>query len=390
MGFRLVSDEIRVSLDPLTDPAALKREWLELQPRSDHSFFQSWTWIGCWLRMLPSSICPLVLRATCGGTVVGLGVFIQHRTLRHGFVASTGLHLHETGRAELDQLTIEHNGLLVDRAIANDIIASSVDYLVGLHHFDELHFPGVAGHYLDICAKASSHLDVKKTLPLHTVDLVKAADEGYERLLSNNTRQQIRRAMRLYGGASLSYSVAENEEQALAFLADLQRLHQASWTARGKPGAFANPVFTAFHTRLVREAFARDEIEIAKVSSERGLLGYLYNFRKNGHVYSYQSGFHYEQDNRLKPGLVSHRLAIDHSLRLALDHRLTAGDAVYDFLAGDDRYKRSLGTNCGRLLWLTLQERRLSFSLERKLRAAKRCALKIWGDPAANRIEAAR
>lgn len=392
MEFRLVSDEIRVSLDPLTDPVALKRDWLGLQPRSDHSFFQSWTWIGCWLQMLPSSIRPLVLRATCGGTVVGLGVFIQHRTIRHGFVASTALHLHETGRADFDQLTIEHNGLLVDRAIANDIIASSVAYLVGLHHFDELHFPGVTGHYLDICAKASSHLEVKKTLPLHTVDLVKAADEGYERLLSNNTRQQIRRAMRLYGGASLSYSVARNEEQALAFLADLQRLHQASWTARGKPGAFANSVFAAFHTRLVREAFARGEIEIAKVSSERGLLGYLYNFSKNGHVYSYQSGFDYEDDNRLKPGLVSHRLAID--------HRLAAGDAVYDFLAGDDRYKRSLGTHCGRLYWLTLQERRLSFSLERRLRAAKQLALKIWGNfapnrpapnrPASNRIEAAR
>ena len=369
----LVADEIRIALEPLTDPATLKREWLGLQRRSDHSFFQSWTWIGCWLQMLPSSIRPLVLCATCGKTVVGLGVFIQHRTIRHGFVVSKGLHLHETGRDDLDQLTIEHNGLLVDREIANDIIVKSVDYLVGLHHFDELHFPGVPRQYLAICAKASSHLEVKKTLPLHTVDLAKAADGGYERLLSKNTRQQIRRAMRLYDGASLAYSVAEDEDQALAFLADLQRLHQAYWTARGKPGAFANPAFTAFHTRLVRKALARNEVEIARVSSDRGLLGYLYNFRKNGHVYSYQSGFNYEEDNRLKPGLVSHRVAIEHCL--------AAGDAVYDFLAGDDRYKRSLGTHGGQLFWLTLQERRLSFSLERRLRAAKRFALGIWKKP---------
>jgi CelD/BcsL family acetyltransferase involved in cellulose biosynthesis len=90
-------------------------------------------------------------------------------------------------------------------------------------------------------------------------------------------------------------------------------------------------------------------------------------------VYSYQSGFNYEEDNRLKPGLVSHRVAIEHCL--------AAGDAVYDFLAGDDRYKRSLGTHGGRLFWLTLQERRLSFSLERRLRAAKRFAVGIWKKP---------
>ncbi|MGZ9042781.1 MAG: GNAT family N-acetyltransferase, partial [Allosphingosinicella sp.] len=154
---------------------------------------------------------------------------------------------------------------------------------------------------------------------------------------------------------------------------DLQRLHQAYWTARGKPGAFANPVFTVFHTRLIREALSRKEVEIARISSEKGVIGYLYQFRKNGRVYSYQSGFHYEDDNRLKPGLVSHRLAIEHSL--------SAGDAVYDFLAGDDRYKRSLGTDAGQLFWLTLQKRRLAFFLERGLRAAKRLALGIRKTP---------
>ena len=372
-----VSEEIRVSLDPLTDLAGLERDWLQLQPRSDPSFFQSWTWIGCWLTTLPASICPLVLRAICGESTVGLGVFVPHRTIRHGFVVSKGLYLHETGRAEFDHMTIEHNGLLVDREGANAIIAKSIDSLIGLNQFDELHFSGVPYPYLDLCAKTSSHLEVKKTLPLHSVDLVKAAEAGYERLLSKNTRQQIRRAARLYEGglssASLSYSIARDEDQAMVFLSDLQRLHQAYWRARGKAGAFANPFFTAFHNRLVREALSRKEVEIAKISSENGLIGYLYQFRKNGHVYSYQSGFHYEQDNRLKPGLVSHRLAIEHSL--------SAGDRVYDFLAGDDRYKRSLATDGGQLFWLTLQKRRLAFSLERGLRAGKQLALGIWRKP---------
>ena len=64
-------------------------------------------------------------------------------------------------------------------------------------------------------------------------------------------------------------------------------------------------------------------------------VGYLYNFVHEGRVLSYQSGFRYEDDARLKPGLVSHALCVEGHL---------GGDAaVYDFLAGDARYKASLG-----------------------------------------------
>lgn len=358
--------DIRVALDPLTDLATLERDWRDLQRRSDYSFFQSWTWIGCWLRMLPASIRPRILRAHRGAMLVGLGVFIPHRTIRHGFVVSRGLHLHETGRARFDQLTIEHNGLLVERTDAPAILARSLEHLIRLPHIDELHFPGVPSSYLDLCARTSCQLEVKKILPLHQVDLAAAARDGYQRLLSRNTRQQIGRAMRLYDAASLSYRVAEDPDQALVFLADLQRLHQACWTARGQPGAFANPFFTAFHSRLIRTALPDRQVELARISAADGVLGYLYNFRQGGHVYSYQSGFDYPPDNRLKPGLVCHRLAIEHSL--------SAGATVYDFLAGDARYKRSLATHGAQLLWLTLQQPRLAFFLERGLRTAKRLA----------------
>lgn len=353
-----------VTLRPLTDPGALAQEWLALQARSDHSFFQSWTWIGCWLRMLPASIRPLVLRASVGDAVVGLGVLVPHRTVRHGLVVANGLHLHATGRAGLDQLTIEHNGLLVDRSGRDEIIAASVAHLAGLRRFDELHFPGVPDPYPDLCAQTSLRLDVSKTAPSHYVDLAAAAQGGYEPLLSKNTRQQIRRAVRLYGGDSLSYCVARDDDQATDFLDGLKRLHQAYWTARGRPGAFANPFFTRFHTTLLRAALPSGEVEIARIASAERTLGYLYNFKSRGHVCNYQSGFDYDPDNRLKPGLVSHALAIG--------HHLAEGCEVYDFLAGDDRYKRSLGTRTGRLFWLTLQRPRLSFALERALRSSYR------------------
>ena len=57
------------------------------------------------------------------------------------------------------------------------------------------------------------------------------------------------------------------------------------------------------------------------------VAGYLYNFVHRGWVAAYQSGFDFGDDaDRLRPGLVSHALAIEHYRR--------AGVRVYDFLGG--------------------------------------------------------
>ena len=72
---------------------------------------------------------------------------------------------------------------------------------------------------------------------------------------------------------------------------------------------------------------------------------------------SYQSGYHPGPDNRHHPGLVMHYLAIERAMR--------AGFQVYDFLAGEARYKRSLAAPGEALLWCRLQQPRLLFSFER-------------------------
>jgi len=80
-------------------------------------------------------------------------------------------------------------------------------------------------------------------------------------------------------------------------------------------------------------------------------------------VYSYQSGFRYENDPAVKPGLVSHYLAIE--------RHLTAGAAIYDFMAGATRHKQSLGTDRTMMLWATARRDRLRFRIEDALRALK-------------------
>lgn len=83
---------------------------------------------------------------------------------------------------------------------------------------------------------------------------------------------------------------------------------------------------------------------LLKISSNETTIGILYNFVHAGRSLAYQSGFAYQaQPSQAKPGLTCHARAI----RFASGH----GHDVYDFLAGDDRYKRSLADGSYRQIW---------------------------------------
>ncbi|MGE3546615.1 MAG: GNAT family N-acetyltransferase, partial [Kofleriaceae bacterium] len=62
----------------------------------------------------------------------------------------------------------------------------------------------------------------------------------------------------------------------------------------------------------------------------------------------------------MKPGYVLHAAAIEHAAKL--------GHSIYDFLAGDMRYKDNLSTDKGELWWACVQRKRARFLLEDRLR----------------------
>ena len=95
------------------------------------------------------------------------------------------------------------------------------------------------------------------------------------------------------------------------------------------------------------DGFPEGKADVLRVSAGAREIGYLYNFYYDNEVYAYQNGFEFDEDQRLKPGLVSHLLAFAHYRRL--------GARRYRFLAGDSRYKRTLSTGSYDLHWLVLE-----------------------------------
>jgi CelD/BcsL family acetyltransferase involved in cellulose biosynthesis len=333
---------ISLSLDPIGDLGALGHDWRALESRADHSFFQSWSWIGAWLELLPREVIPLAARFTCAGQTVGLGILVERHTRRYGLWRTVAYALNETGERALDSIFIEDNGWLMDRSFAAAILASAPQLLTEVlpQRRHEIVLSGVTGEYL-AAPGAGLATSIRMRRASFILDLT---GPGIARF-GKNTRYQIRKAMRDYGALGpLEAIAATSAGEAREYLGALSRLHQTHWRARGKPGAFAEPFFVAFHDRLIASAFERGEIELVRIRAGKHEIGFLYNFVHHGRVYAYQSGFDYALLPRGHPGLLCHWFAIER-------HR-AMGREAYDFLAGDNQLKRNLSSATAELFWI--------------------------------------
>jgi CelD/BcsL family acetyltransferase involved in cellulose biosynthesis len=359
---------IQVQLSAWPEPSELETHWLALEARSEPSFFTSWSWIGSWLASLPPARLPLVLSARRDGEIVGLALLGQQRGRRHGFVHIRSLHLNTSGDAVADAITIEYNSFLARRDDRAAVQQAMLDHLVDqVPDWDELYFPGMTQPPPGIDMAGDTRYRAEhKPVFLVELDRVRAKDGDYLGVLSQQARYQIRKSEKAFAKLGpIALDAAASTQQALAYLDALKALHQPYWIARGMPGAFASEFENRFHGRLVSSAFDRGEIQLLRVTLGEQVLGYLYNFVHRGHVYNYQTGIDYSLlEGSISPGLVCHARAVAYCA--------AAGLELYDFMAGDQRYKRTMSTCSSDLSWGVLQRERLRFRAEDALRDLKR------------------
>jgi len=352
--------------------------WKELEDRTgEPSVFLSRPWMGAWTEVFGASVRPeALLWRTASGEVVGCAL-VSVREQHVGPFAVRRAFLNATGE---NAVASEHNDLLALPAHRPEIVAALVERLLGLgvEELSLVRFKESGGE--EIVARWPTpvlSLDWSED-PFVDLEALRCEGAPYLSALSSNTRAQIRRSMRLYveEHGPLSIEAAPNVDVALAWLAELEKLHKERWGAQGLPGAFASEDVRRFHRLVIRGAWADPSAlstDLLKVRSGTTIIGLLYNLRRRGSVCFYQSGLAYSADNRLKPGLVAHALAAQ--------HYLDAGEREYDFLAGEPeatQYKRSLSTRSRRMLWSDLPAPTGRMRLIAGLRSLKRMSIDAW------------
>ncbi len=336
---------------PVGDLAVL---WRDLESRANCTFFLSWHWMSAWIAGLGGS--PPLLIGEVAGTLALMGFIVPYARRGAGVIRFRGARLHSTGRWDQDCIAIEYNGFLVDRRWEGRIEQEAIGWLLNQSKIaamrpQELHITAMLAQQRATWTPANTVVQIPNRKPSWRVDLagLRTAGSSYLESLSANTRQQIRRSMRLYNAAGgLSATWATDVPTALTYLDGLKELHQRQWQNRGHRGGFASSFFEDFQRRLISDALPNKSVELVRVSCGDTAIGYLYNLVWRDHVFAFVSGLRFPEDNRLKPGLVCHALCIEHHLQ--------HGAAVYDFMAGDFRYKASLGQPGPEFIYLLIQK----------------------------------
>ncbi len=334
---------LNIALESPPPRTTLAAWWRELETRATATFFTSWSWIGNWLSILPAHLQPQLLVARDGDAIVGLGLLIRGRARLLRVVPVSCWRLHSTGLVEFDSLTIEYNGFLTEEGRAVQIKDAMLDHLLTKTGVRRFEITKAEARFAELASAHQERGMLVRTVELasYTVDLneVRAQADGYIPLLSANTRSQVRRSLSGYRKlGEVTLTQARTAQEARDFLNALRALHAQKWEERGESSAFVNSrVAERFHDLLIEEAFDRGEIQLLRIAVGDTELGYLYNFVHRGRVVFYQSGFRTGLlDKQDRPGLVCHALAIEHNAR--------NGQHIYDFTAGDYRYKSSLAT----------------------------------------------
>ena len=361
---------VRITLSEPSDLAAVADRWQALEARAEPSFFQSWAWVGCLAEERFAD--PVLLSAEADGRTVALALFNRRRR----WLAPETLHLGESGAGALDCVFVEHNGPLLERGredLLPALLRAALQAPAGVTERParrRLVLSGIGEAQLRaaLAGAGGGHVCLVQTRPAPLVDLagLRRSGAGFLHGLSANTRYQLRRSARRYGGSgALAIQRPATLEQAWAFLDGLAALHQATWQRRGLPGMFAAPAFLRFHRTLLARTLPRGELDLLRVTAGERVVGYLYNFRFRGRVLAYQSGFDYAgAEPHEKPGMTCHHLAIEAAL--------AEGVACYDFLAGADRYKLSLASGSVPLHWLEIAPRWSAAGVAHRLHAFAR------------------
>ncbi|MFQ5563498.1 MAG: GNAT family N-acetyltransferase [Parvularculaceae bacterium] len=329
-------------IDPVADRTAFLEAWRRLYAAADApSFYQSPAWFAAWLAGKPGGVTVYALRIEQEESPALMAAFGLSDQRRPPLIGARQACCLEFGDPARDAVYVEFNDFLVAGGVDGAELRreAAAALFLTLKEADVFVFKNARPMLMEAVGEAANAARLKacviNTTPTFQGDLAAARPAGgFLKTVKGSAQEQVSRSMRLYSArGDLRIEAAQTAEERRAAYARIKALHAATWARRGGSGVYANPAFAAFHERLMQAA--PEAVSLCTIFAGDDIIGGLHNFIHRDRVLNYQSGFRYEDDNRLKPGLVSHTLAAQ--------HYLDAGYNVYDFLAGKARYKKSLG-----------------------------------------------
>ncbi|CAN5324371.1 hypothetical protein BH11PSE11_BH11PSE11_28940 [soil metagenome] len=340
---------VQRNLRSLGAQSACPEWWTPLyQSAFNGAAFLSQDWIETWLETYGIDFEGSWVWWTSDEKVVG-GCLLLTRRISIAGMEFQSLFLNAAGFTSARSPVAECNDVLCvegfDEAVADDMIALLAEMEWDRFVLVACLTDGVIKRVVTGTPSIKTEFENK---PAPYIKLLELPDGPFTTHLTGNTRSQVQRCRRIYESTDgpVTVSPAPDLETAMEYFEEMARMHNDRWTSKGMAGSFSNQLAAGFHRKLIRRLWSSGAVDLVCVKAGAVTIGVLYNFIGHDKVYFFQSGFAYQKNNKLKPGLLTHCMAIE-------NYRLQ-GMREYDFLAGESRYKRSLETHERALFWATI------------------------------------
>lgn len=334
----LICRSHRISSDDIT---ALKSKWLTLEDSLTTPFFLTWPWIFNWLSINSSlSNQFLLVEAIKDNKTVGLALFRTKTIWVFPYIKLNQLWLHRHGEERADQIWIEHNDILaipehhqkIRQGIFQHVLSSESPWqevYLGMSNeglLNDIKLPGTLQRTLIDSPAFRANLSLHPNL------------SSYLSSLSKNTRAQISKSKKnlsAFGAFQLEMASELSEKQ--LFFKQITEKHIERWSENDFGSGFNNPVFVNFHQRLIFQDQENRYSRLYRLSQNGESLGLVYILTTKHTWYFYLSAITFHTDPKIKVGLLLHALIIEQAIKENV--------TIYDFMAGEAQYKKSL-SNC--------------------------------------------
>lgn len=371
MPSRISRHGITVHFEKVTPKEAhvlLSEPWCKLNNEQQTKFFLSWQWIGPWLLSLPSSIKVNTLVFEKNDEVVGVAAVPElfRKSLFWKFKQG---HLNRSGDDSLDQIWIENNKVLT--SLKNPAyLASLYELIMEEACLDELMITVMSGE------DYANATEFKLLQSLYNVEIEYEEngyylpiykDESVEKKYSKSLKKQLKQTVNCADslGLNLRFEEVTDAVSMKEILEKSSHWHIEKWRDTATPSGFANEHFVGFHRELIDNSEIKERCRVRLFALWDGdlLLGILYGMQEKDWFGFYLSSIKQTNDNRLRLGLYMHHKAIG---SLAKD-----GINVYDFMAGEARYKKQFGSICMRYGKMAIRRKKMALDAERWLKRMK-------------------
>lgn len=315
----------------------LADKWVTLQAKTNSSTFVAWFWVAQWLaqKNLTTNNC-LCVEVMLDKDTVGLALFgIKTKRVFWG-LSFNQYFLHKSGNIKEDQTWIEHNTFLVHADYEQQLADEICLELEKTKQIDDIKIGLSSPHFINTLNITGFKLRTELSSLGYVVNLSGFTTlNDYLVTLSKNTRSHIKRSIKLLNEQSpLRLKLATNSDEKVKVLKSVADLHRVKWRSTVYGSGFDNPCFYQFHQALIQDDQSSQHCRLYTLYQDDIALGHVYLLTQGDKWIFYLSALNFNDDNRIKVGLVIHSLIIEQAIK--------QGVTVYDFLAGEAQYKNSL------------------------------------------------